>query len=52
LNLPLPATQILASLAVSMFVAFLIGALGEELGWSGYITGARLQLQWRCSMRR
>lgn len=36
--IPVPAPQILVPAALLMFVAFLVGALGEELGWSGYIT--------------
>jgi membrane protease YdiL (CAAX protease family) len=35
-QLPTPQFQILA--AAAMFCAFFIGAVGEELGWSGYIT--------------
>ena len=49
LDLPLPASptaaqsiaQVLADLpivfALLMFIAFFVGALGEELGWSGYV---------------
>ncbi len=36
--MPLPAPQIGVLAAPLMFVAFFVGALGEELGWSGYIT--------------
>ena len=39
MDLPLPAPQIQVAAAALMFVAFFVGALGEELGWSGYITG-------------
>lgn len=57
LNLPLPASpaqaqsiaQVLADLpiglALLMFAAFFAGALGEELGWSGYALD-RLQKKW------
>ena len=38
LDLPLPAPQLLTLAAPLMFFAFFVGALGEELGWSGYIT--------------
>jgi uncharacterized protein len=46
LDMPLPAPQILVPAAALMLVAFFVGALGEELGWSGYITDP---LQQRCS---
>lgn len=37
-NLPLPALQVTALPALlMMMLAFFVGALGEELGWSGYI---------------
>jgi membrane protease YdiL (CAAX protease family) len=39
------APQIRAPAAALLFVAFLVGALGEELGWSGYITDP-MQQQW------
>ena len=57
LDLPLPisptpaksTTQVLADLpivsALLMFAAFFIGALGEELGWSGYVLDP-LQERW------
>jgi len=57
LHLPLPASptqgqsiaQVLADLpvvsALLMFAAFLVGALGEELGWSGYVLDP-LQQRW------
>lgn len=45
MDLPLPAPRIQVPAAALMFVAFLVGALGEELGWSGYITGP-LQQRW------
>ena len=60
-GLPLPArvpqaqalaqvlAQVLADLplgsALLMFAAFFVGALGEELGWSGYVLGP-LQRRW------
>lgn len=37
LRLPLPSPQLSILAALAMFVAFFIGALGEELGWSGYV---------------
>ncbi|WP_411280479.1 type II CAAX prenyl endopeptidase Rce1 family protein [Gemmatimonas sp.] len=57
LDLPLPllptqpqsAAQVLANLpigsALLMFAAFVVGALGEELGWSGYVLDP-LQKKW------
>ena len=45
MEMPLPAPKLLVSAAVLMFVAFFVGALGEELGWSGYITDS-LQHRW------
>ena len=36
-DLPLPALRIAALPALLMVPALLVGALGEELGWSGYI---------------
>ena len=38
MDMPLPAPQIGVLAAPLMFIAFFVGALGEELGWSGYIT--------------
>jgi uncharacterized protein len=38
MDMPLPAPQIMVLAAPLMFFAFFVGALGEELGWSGYIT--------------
>ena len=35
-NMPVPPAQFQLVPALLMFVAFFIGALGEELGWSGY----------------
>ena len=37
MDMPLPTPQIPAQPALLMFFAFFVGALGEELGWSGYI---------------
>ena len=34
---PVPATQVAIGSSLLMLLAFFIGALGEELGWSGYI---------------
>ena len=34
---PLPAPQFTALAALAMLVTFFVAALGEELGWSGYI---------------
>jgi membrane protease YdiL (CAAX protease family) len=45
LDMPLPAPQIQGLAAALMFVAFFVGALGEELGWSGYITDS-MQQRW------
>ena len=36
LGTPMPAAQFHLFYAVLMFIAFFVGALGEELGWSGY----------------
>ncbi len=35
-GMPVPAPQVAALPSLLMFLAFLIGAIGEELGWSGY----------------
>lgn len=45
LDMPLPAPQIQVPAAALMFAAFFVGALGEELGWSGYITDP-MQQRW------
>jgi uncharacterized protein len=37
MDMPLPAPQIPVLPGSLMFVAFFVGALGEELGWSGYV---------------
>jgi uncharacterized protein len=42
MDLPLSAPQIQVPQAALMFVAFFFLALGEELGWSGYIAGPLL----------
>ncbi len=36
MGMPLPAAQFQLLPALLMFIAFFVGALGEELGWSGY----------------
>ncbi len=38
MDMPLPAPQIGVFAAPLMFLGFFVAALGEELGWSGYIT--------------
>ena len=45
LGLPLPATVVPVLLMLALFFTFFIGALGEELGWSGYATDP-LQHRW------
>lgn len=45
MEMPLPAPQIQLPRAAFLLVAFFVGALGEELGWSGFITG-HLQARW------
>ena len=37
MDVPLPTPQFPVLTALLMFLAFFIGALGEELGWSGYV---------------
>jgi uncharacterized protein len=37
IGVPLPAPQFTVFAALALFFAFLIAALGEELGWSGYV---------------
>lgn len=44
-GMPLPAAQVDPFCALLMFVAFLVVALGEELGWSGYALEP-LQARW------
>ena len=36
MGMPLPAPQFSFVMALTLFVAFFVAALGEELGWSGY----------------
>jgi uncharacterized protein len=36
LDMPLPALHVSVLPAMLMFIAFFVGALGEELGWTGY----------------
>ncbi len=35
-GVPIPAPQFTALQALALFIVFFVGALGEELGWSGY----------------
>lgn len=44
-GMPLPAAQLQLLPALPMFVAFFVGALGEELGWSGYALDP-MQTRW------
>ena len=37
MGMPLPAPQVLVLPALLMFLSFFVGALGEELGWLGYV---------------
>jgi membrane protease YdiL (CAAX protease family) len=46
LDMPLPAPHVRVLQALLMFLAFLVGALGEELGWSGYVIGP-MQDRWQ-----
>ena len=45
MEMPLPAPQLPVLAVPLMFIAFFIGALGEELGWSGYVIDP-LQDRW------
>jgi membrane protease YdiL (CAAX protease family) len=45
MDIPLPAPQFPILAALLMFLAFFVGALGEELGWSGYVLDP-LQARW------
>lgn len=45
LDMPLPAPQIGVLATLLMFLAFFVGAVGEELGWSAYATDP-LQDRW------
>ena len=42
---PLPTPHVPVPTVLVMALAFFVGALGEELGWSGYVTD-RLQARW------
>jgi uncharacterized protein len=45
MDMSLPAVQFSAAAALLMGLAFFVGALGEELGWSGYVIDP-LQDRW------
>jgi uncharacterized protein len=45
MGVPVPAPQISIAPALALFGMFFIGALGEELGWSGYVTEP-MQARW------
>ena len=45
MGMPLPAPQVSLVPALPMFLAFFAGALGEELGWSGYVLDP-MQARW------
>lgn len=45
LDMPLPAPEMHVGPALLMFIAFFVGALGEELGWSGYAIDP-MQARW------
>ena len=45
MDMPLPAPQIGVLAVPLMCLAFFVGALGEELGWSGYVTDP-MQVRW------
>ena len=45
LGSPLPTPQVPVLTVLGMFLAFFVGALGEELGWSGYVTDP-MQSRW------
>ena len=45
MGMPLPAPQVSVVPALLMFLLFFVGALGEELGWSGYVLDP-LQARW------
>ncbi|HEX3159777.1 MAG TPA: type II CAAX endopeptidase family protein [Gemmatimonadaceae bacterium] len=42
---PLPAPRFSLPTAAALFVGFFVGAIGEEVGWSGYVTD-RMLLRW------
>ena len=45
MGMPLPAPQVSVVPALLMLLAFFVGALGEELGWSGYVLDP-MQARW------
>ena len=45
MDMPLPTPQVSVVAALLMFLTFFAGALGEELGWSGYVLGP-MQERW------
>ena len=45
MGMPLPTPQVSVVPALLMFFAFFVGALGEELGWSGYVLDP-MQARW------
>ncbi len=45
MGVPLPTPQVAFLATTAMLIAFFIAALGEELGWSGYITDP-MQNRW------
>jgi|SRR5208283_260348 len=45
MGVPLPTPQIPLLATIAMLIAFFIAALGEELGWSGYVTNP-MQNRW------
>ena len=45
MGLPMPTPQMSIAAALLMFGTFFVGALGEELGWSGYVLDP-LQTRW------
>jgi uncharacterized protein len=45
MDMPVPAPQFSVLPTLLMFSAFFVGALGEELGWSGYVTDP-MQHRW------
>lgn len=44
-GMPLPPPHVSIPAALALFVAFFIGAVGEEVGWSGYLLD-RMQERW------
>jgi uncharacterized protein len=45
MGVPLPTPQFTVLAALAMFLALFVAALGEELGWSGYVID-RMQARW------